>query len=400
MLQDIVEEHAEEASFLWAQRDAASLDIGYDLNELDELDERLEAHMDALRLAGDMAWHAAETVLAGSDPGEVFVSAYIAFASNRQDRIDSVVEKAIGEPILSIGLVSALGWLDYQYAQPFIVNLISATVPEQRYAGLAAASLHRRDPGAALLAALSDSEPAPRARAIRMAGEMGRVDLLPAIRRAYDADNDDVQFWALWSGALLGDENAAKALMPFCSTGPYALEALAVTMRTAALTNGAGFLMELAETGADPRHVLTGAAVVGDPSFVPGLIEAMGDSTLAPVAGNAIALITGVDAEHAGLETQLSVQTSGDDEDEDETVIPDPVLFQKWWQDNQPRFVDGQRYLAGYQINADNLITILNKARQPHRAAAALELAIAQPERELFETRARALFQKQRLQAG
>ena len=44
----IIEQHAEEAAFLWLQRDDAVRDPHYDLNDLAKLDDRVEAHIDGL----------------------------------------------------------------------------------------------------------------------------------------------------------------------------------------------------------------------------------------------------------------------------------------------------------------------------------------------------------------
>src|SRR2546430_15909749 len=50
---EIVEQHAEEAAILWAQRDKAVLAPNYSLKDLARLDERVEAHLDGLRVAGE-----------------------------------------------------------------------------------------------------------------------------------------------------------------------------------------------------------------------------------------------------------------------------------------------------------------------------------------------------------
>ena len=51
---NIVEQHAEEASFLWLLRRAAVEAPHYSLADLAALDERVEAHIDGLRIAGEV----------------------------------------------------------------------------------------------------------------------------------------------------------------------------------------------------------------------------------------------------------------------------------------------------------------------------------------------------------
>jgi len=53
VIESIVEQHAEEATFLWILRDAAAQAPHYSLKDLADIDERVEAHIDGLRVAGD-----------------------------------------------------------------------------------------------------------------------------------------------------------------------------------------------------------------------------------------------------------------------------------------------------------------------------------------------------------
>ena len=46
--------HAEEAAFLWLLRDRAVARPQYTLDSLAELDQRVEAHLDGLRVAGEI----------------------------------------------------------------------------------------------------------------------------------------------------------------------------------------------------------------------------------------------------------------------------------------------------------------------------------------------------------
>ncbi len=50
-IKPIIEQHAEEAAFLWLQRNAAIHEPHYSLKDIAHLDDRLEAHIDGLRIA-------------------------------------------------------------------------------------------------------------------------------------------------------------------------------------------------------------------------------------------------------------------------------------------------------------------------------------------------------------
>src|SRR5688572_19522370 len=53
MILEILQRHAEEVAFLWRLRDAAAVAPHHDRTSLAALDERLDAHLDGLRIAGD-----------------------------------------------------------------------------------------------------------------------------------------------------------------------------------------------------------------------------------------------------------------------------------------------------------------------------------------------------------
>ena len=69
---EVVEQHTEDASFLWLLRDDAVHAPNYNLQDLADLDERVEANIDGLRVAGDVGWEYCERGLEQEEPGEVF----------------------------------------------------------------------------------------------------------------------------------------------------------------------------------------------------------------------------------------------------------------------------------------------------------------------------------------
>jgi uncharacterized protein (TIGR02270 family) len=78
-----VEQHAEEAAFLWRLRDAAVQAPHYTLKDLAELDDRVEAHLDGLRVAGDEGWEISLEGLRYEEHGEVFAASVLAFEHKR-----------------------------------------------------------------------------------------------------------------------------------------------------------------------------------------------------------------------------------------------------------------------------------------------------------------------------
>ena len=83
------------------------------------------------------------------------------------------------------------------------------------------------------------------------------------------------------------------------------------------------------------------------------------------------------------------------DPDED-LPWPEPELVQAWWDANGAGFQKGTRYLLGQPITEQHGETVLRTGFQRQRVAAALELALMQPDTPLFPTTAPG-FRQQRL---
>ncbi len=82
VLEHIVEQHAEEAAFLSLLRDAATEAPHYKRHHLARLDERVEAHIDGLCVAGEAGWRCAVAELkAHPEPGELFAAGVLALES-------------------------------------------------------------------------------------------------------------------------------------------------------------------------------------------------------------------------------------------------------------------------------------------------------------------------------
>jgi uncharacterized protein (TIGR02270 family) len=403
----IIAQHAEDAAFLWLLRDAAVCAPHYSLDDLAQLDNRIDAHIDGLRIAGDAGWKICQEQLGWEEPGEVFVAAVLAFASGHEARIQAVLEAGSASRELSRSLVSALGWLPYQQVETSIQQLLTADSSDLRRIGIATYTVHRRDPGYPLTAALSGDDPWLKARALRAVGELGRVDLLPLLRNNLNVDDGLCRFSAAWSAALLGDMGAIPSLQAIASLDClYREEAVKMALRRMDLAAAHAWRQALAHNPDSMRLAVIGAGVVGDPVSIPWLIEQTAIPELARVAGEAFTMITGVDIAYEDLEGEWpeGFEAGPNENSEDENVDmdldenlpwPDPELINKWWHAHRGEFQPGTRYLLGKPMSPAWLQDVLRNGRQRQRAAAALELAIRHPGQPLFEVRAPGFRQQQ-----
>src|SRR3954453_11673748 len=107
ILSSVVEQHAEEAAFLWLHRDIAVRAPHYALKDLTKLDNRVEAHIDGLRASGKPGWEIAKTAMAElGEPGEVFAAGVLAFESGALQRIQHVFETGTATLEAARGLIS------------------------------------------------------------------------------------------------------------------------------------------------------------------------------------------------------------------------------------------------------------------------------------------------------
>lgn len=404
----VIEQHAEEASFLALLRDYAVRAPHYSLNDLLKLDRRIEAHLDGLRIAGPVGL---ETLLqlGPNASGEIFAVAVLALESGNSAALSKLSEHLHKYPEAERFFSAALGWLEWELVSPWIERLLVSPEPLFRRLGLTACGMHRRDPGAALLAGLSHADPSVLARAARSAGELRRRDLMAAIRAHRLHSSDAVRFWANWASAQMGDEEALEPLRQFAEqAGEFQLRALAVLLCWQQRDASIAWLRGLMQSPAHRRLVIQATGLFGDPVTIPWLIQQMHELPLARVAGEAFTLITGADLALLDLELKTSPDfDSGPNDDPSDPNVsidpdqdlpwPDPQLVENWWQANQNRFNKGTAYLLGVPLSEAQCQEVLRTGYQRQRIAAACALARYIPTQVLFPTSAPALRQRSQL---
>jgi uncharacterized protein (TIGR02270 family) len=410
IIETVVKQHAEESAFLWLLRDRAVHAPHYSLKDMAKLDNRLDAHIDGLRVAGDAGWEICKEAMSAGESGEVFAAAVLAFESGDAARIQMVLEVAEEKLDTCRGLVSTLGWLTWQQAEVHIAKLLADGSPLFRYLGLAACAAHRQDPGSALTDALRDETPIIKARALQSAGELGNKDLLAFIQDNMKEPDDFCRYSAACSAALLGDAESAAVLKSFVRADfPWPEDALIIAMRR--MTPAAAIDWQAAELAKQPgtlRLAIIGAGAIGDPTLAPWLMEQMAVQKLARVAGEAFTMISGLDIAYADLEGERpeGFESGPTENPEDEDVEmdpdedlpwPDPELIRTWWEKNKSRFRNGARYLLGQPITYEHMEHVLRTGRQRQRHAAALEMSMLKTGLPLFEVRAPGFRQQQML---
>jgi hypothetical protein len=103
---------------------------------LAKLDDRVEAHLDGLRIASEPGWKLYKAALGDAESGEVFAASVMAFESGVESRIQAVLDAVAAKPGLLPGVVSTLGWLPFDQASPHVRRFHLSEVHLHRQVGV------------------------------------------------------------------------------------------------------------------------------------------------------------------------------------------------------------------------------------------------------------------------
>ena len=408
----VVQLHVEESAMLHGTRCKLTSAPRIKLHQLRRIDDRIAAHLDGVAVAGEFGWKLCEAALVNPNADAVFAATERAIEDKNLPVFNELLALAEELPESQPGVVSAFGWASAQFLQGTIKSLLTSANAFQRQIGIAACAMHQVEPGAALAAAVADADALLRARALRVAGEAGRRDLLPACIKALADKDAACQFWAAYAVALLGELGKAMPALQdaVMRPGPFRVRALQLLLKFIAVPQANELLKGLARDPANIRLLIQGAGIAGDPYYVPWLIKQMADLKLTRLAGESFTFITGLDLSYLDLDRkppendELGPNDDPDDPDvsmdeDDSLPWPDPVKIQAWWDTHKSRFADGTRYFMGAPVTRAHCIQVLKDGYQRQRIAAALYLCLLQPGTKLFPTKAPAWRQQRWLAA-
>ncbi len=392
----VIEVHAEHAADTWANRCEAVHRPDYNLVDLKLLDHRISENLYGLEVAGPGMWDVVGESLDGGNPASVFVAAAVALKTNDAEWTSKVLETVADEPSAS-ALASAIAWVGHDKGRRLSDQLLASDDPMQLRAGLASNAIQGIAVDSAML---KRGDIVAHPRFLKSVGETGSSDLRRYCAAQLTSEDIATRFWAAWSSRLLGDKSANAVLMDIAVSEPdYAEQACGLIARGVDYAASADWLNRLAAKPERQRLALITAGSIGDPVLIPWLIDFMSIEDSAPAAGAALSLITGVDLEFEDLtvdsaeseeEPPAADSEASDDAESDDLPCPDRSRVKQWWAANEGQFRAGKRYLAGKPIDKENLWAVLGAGLQQQRAAAALELALLEPGKALFNVSAKA----------
>ena len=236
----LLEQHVNEAAYLWSQRTYAVNQVHQPRFFIRKLELRIARHLSGLLVAPDYSWDIALQATQDGDSGELFVLANLAFQAGEARKIDEVLAIGQDNPSSFPGLASALGWLPDNKVHSFLRLWMESDSAWLRHLSLVVCSVRRLDPRDYLIPILRSAADNPEdsavARALRLAGEIKRLDLLPAIQSMQLQEHSSAHYWSHWSRLLMGDDSASAAFEPWLlKTGPDQALAIQLAVRWSGL---------------------------------------------------------------------------------------------------------------------------------------------------------------------
>jgi len=360
---DIVEEHFEELDFLWEQREQVVFAPDWSLEELAEHEERCEAHLQGLRIAGGHAVDLARRALSGDERGAAAAAAMVLFSFGSQELDREVLEAfASAEDPVREGIRVGLRHSDARRIAGELSRLATEAVPEVRVAAADVLAFHRLPPPRDLESLEGMLSGPARARLYAALGRFRGPWSLPSLRHALAEDEPEAQRAALETSARIGLPGLAgvcrDAAMRTGARSSAAVEFLGVA-------SDPGHFEILAGLLADPgvaRSAVAGLAALGDVRAVPLLIDGMGREEISADAGTAFRRLTG--APDIGSDEPFA-PPEGLSEDEIDLLEPavsaDPAKAASWWNRERGRFDPAGIWQGGENLADDPLGEVFDR---------------------------------------
>ena len=183
IIPEVVREHVELAAFQWAQSDTlAEGDPPATAAVLAGIAARLEANLDAIRIAGGAAWpFVIEAFETWPEKGELFVMGFLALETGDERRIEQAVNFARTQGDHGRGLVGAFRWLPAERNAAPGCGRPDDADPLKRALAVGVLAAFGAD-GEWVARLLGDADPWVRAESCRWAGLVGRRDLGERLR--------------------------------------------------------------------------------------------------------------------------------------------------------------------------------------------------------------------------
>jgi uncharacterized protein (TIGR02270 family) len=386
-LWDIVEEHLDEAEFLWGQWEHSLIAPNYTLAEVaDGPEDRLMAHLDGLVVNGPLV---AERLLiptladVDAEPTRVRAAALALLQSRGDDGVQAVFDAMLEFPPQRMELARALECCERRDLNSRLTPLLAAPDPELRHVAARVLAFHGDGFAGAVPGLLASSRSVDRGLGLSLVPRLPRdPKLVRVVLETLSSAEPELRDIALSTGVLLELPQAwACARELVLSRDPTAGHALLLLALRGDLVDQPA-LIAAVEADALRGAALWALGFLGTAAAADAALPWLEDEIHARVAGETLSAVTGLDLEDANLTRDAAETEAVEHRPEDDLPVPDPMGLLLWWRDKGGRFADGQRHIAGAQRTSGTLWRAVKDGPMRRRAAHLLSLQLQSPPRQ------------------
>jgi len=374
----LYEEHIDEAALLYLQRvTRLNNPLATEWNRLSPVEQRIEAHVDALVLGGELAlstWTNRES--AQDDVGELYVGARLLARRGDWNALRSI---EVGPGKRAAETARALAdslteELPRDADAPF--RILGSSEAVWSCALLEVVARRRSDRHDVAMDALRSSDPVVLAAAARALGELRNRRATGMLHRAMDHHDATVRSDAALALAKLGDAHVVARCADAAGMEDWPRLCLGLAGGPDATT----VLLRAIEGGRATEAALLSLGSLGDVRAVEPLISCLGDHPLATTAALVLDVITG-----AGLTEEVVIEEDVHEDElfshEKECLTPEstvvtaretvtrlstsPDQWRAWWDVHGRRFKPAVRHRAGKLVTPDLLLDGLKSEATP-----------------------------------
>ncbi|MFY0562749.1 TIGR02270 family protein [Archangium lansingense] len=388
----MLEEHLDEACFLWTQWENGQRSPVYTLRELAGGNEsRLRAHLKALKAGGRRATERLLVpTLDEDDPERLRAASFVLLSEGEGENVEAVLQ-AFTEATEAQrpAIARALSLSERQGLSKHLQPMLAATDPDVLAATVELLAFRRTLPVEGLSRLYRHELPRVRLAALNAAPTTSTPEDATAIREALAAPLPALRAAGLALGLIRNRRDAFEACLPWSDArneaGHLARLAIAVGGERSELDG----LLRLLERPELRRDVLWALGFSGKAVAAEACLPWLREPELAGIAAEAFSAITGLRLTGKYLAARKEARDHEDEEPipgpDAELGQPEPAALERWWAEARNRLDRETRYLGGKAFSSEVLLEALWNAPMRRRPVLALEFAIRTQGQHLVE---------------
>ena len=338
---DLVEEHLDEACFLYDQCQFLRSDPHRPWQDVKGFEERLDPHLDAL--AEDPATFDDLVAEAEPEPSVLYAQVSVLCRQQRPDKLGELLGRLTPDDPEKLSAVTLA--LKHELPEGWQDHLPGWMAEEVQGKVLGFVHGHRRWPMPEKLVVRFREEPAT----LWYIGRMKATKWESFLQQGLAADDPNTRQISAIALLRLGNRDVLSHCRALLPKEPWASLVIAI--------NGAlGDLQDLVQSiQKNPtKEALLALGLLGHTDAIPVLIEALSIPDLAPQAALSLELITG-----ANLTEKVFVQDEPEDGEpqttgiQQERLTQNPEAWKTWWTQNKHNFSRSHCHRAGQPLNPD-----------------------------------------------